>query len=741
MTTIDITKHRQFTGDDHQPVKRPTGELRPLVAPWVLDRTQFTDTVTKAARRGGHRALWHLLRSPMYLARLVAMSPRGAWRVARAVHEVLSDGQGHQLRVEASTGGDSKAWLSLRKERNERIHRRLLIAATLAAPLVLAVLAMLSPALIGGILGALLGVTAVRLLDGGPAFVAFIGLPVAGWVLLPMALAPLPWPPTWLLVLVGSVAVVGLGWVGRPLGKPLVKPATVLAGNHGPLRAPFVMQALCSLGIAGLNDKTMDQIGLLFDVARTGPGYQCDMELPRGVAAGAVLERRSQLSAALRRELGCVWPSVGKRHEGHLVLFVADEPMTGAKQARWPLLRDGKVDLFAPVPMFTNQLGRWVDVTFAYGNMVIGAIPRQGKTFVLRQALLVAGLDVRAKVYAIDGKGTGDLAPCALFAHFYGVGDEPEDVAAQLDAMRGVRAELRRRARVIRDLPREECPESKVTSALANRPELGLEPIVVGVDETQVLFQDQPKAIREEFVAIFTDLVKRGPALGIIVLLATQNVTKDTIPTAISTNAVIRFCLKVFGYQANDQVLGTGAYKAGVDATMFAPEDKGIGYLRADGAEAQITRSVHGLDAVAAEKVALRARAMRSAAGRLSGYAAGEAMESEAEQVVLLDDVRQVLAGAEAMHSEDVVAGLAHLRPQLYGGLDVRSLGSQLRAAGVNVEQVYVSDKPRELASRKGVRREWLDVAATEVIGERSNVRHLPVPVVEQGKRVLADQS
>jgi len=87
--------------------------------------------------------------------------------------------------------------------------------------------------------------------------------------------------------------------------------------------------------------------------------------------------------------------------------------------------------------------------------------------------------------------------------------------------------------------------------------------------------------------------------VGIIVLLATQNVNRSTIPTSISNNAVLRFCLKVFNQPANDQILGTGAYKAGVDAATFATEDKGIGYLRGEDVEPKIVRSVHGLDAVA----------------------------------------------------------------------------------------------------------------------------------------------
>lgn len=711
------------TTEDAPKTASPDPELPPLLAEWMRDRHSLVTTVVSALHRVAHRGAWHAIRLPGYAGRLALFSPRGLGRIIRAAYFILSDGQGHDLRVTAATSGNPDVWLKLRKERNERIHRRITIASVLAAPALLGILAVVSPMALGIAAGLGLSVMLVKAAPGLLGIGLGMAAPLALGYALPLLMPPIPMPPDWLLGLLALVVVMGLGWVGRPIGKPLVKPATELAGNPGPLRAPYVIDALTKLGIGGMNDKTADQIRLLMDVARSGPGYQIDLELPAGVPASKVVDNRDKLSAALRRELGCVWPTRGVRHEGHLSLYVSDQPLARQRQAPWPLLRDGVVDLFQPFPAFTDTRGRWVNITLAYSNVVIGAVPRIGKTFAVRELLLSAGLDVRAKVYAIDGKGTGDLSATALFAHFYSVGDEPEEIERVMRALRALRNELRRRARVIRELPREECPESKVTSVLASRRELHLEPIVVGLDETQVYFEDAAKPVRDEIVAIMTDLVKRGPALGIIVVMATQQVTATTIPTPISNNAVIRFCMKVFGYQAVDQILGTGAYKSGLDAQMFDLSDKGIGYLRAEGHDAQIVRTVHGLDAVESEKVALRARNLRLQVGRLSGDAADDVMDTEAEQVVLLDDVRTVLGATEAMHLPDLVSALAEIRPELYGMLDPVSLGKMLRAAGVEVDTVYVPGKPREEASRKGVRRSWLDIAATEVIGDGDAAR------------------
>lgn len=645
-------------------------ELPPILAGWLRSRSEFADTVYKAVKRLGHRSGFHGVRLPLYLARLALMSPRGLYRVLRGVVRVVFDAEARPLRVHHVDRLESKEFIALERLRRDKVRNRLIVAAVLAVPLI-----------VGG---------------------------VAAWVLLPV----------WALWTVAGVAVEVLGWVGKPVDKPIAKPATLAAGAPGPLRAPFVMDALCSLGVGGMRNPT--DIGLLFDVARVGPGYQCDLELPRGVDASDVLEKRSQLSAALRRELGTVWPSVGKRHQGHLVLYVADEPMSTARQARWPLLKDGAVNVFAPAPAFTDQRGVWVPITLAYTSGVIGAVPRMGKTFYLRELLLLAGLDPRCKVYAIDLKGTGDLSPTALFAHFYSVGDEDDEIGEQLVAMRALRQEMRRRMKVLRGLSHEECPDNKVTSGLADRRELGLEPIFVGVDECQCWFNHAEKAIREEFITICEDLVKRGPALGIMCYFATQKPAAKSIPTDIADNTVVRIALKVSGQGPNDQVLGTSSYQMGLRATLFSFDDKGVAYLKSDGADARIVRSVVGLDAPAAEKVAARARQARQVAARLTGMAAGEVMEHEARQVDFLADCRQV-ATSPVVHLANLVTTLASLRPALYGHLDSTSLAAMLRAAGVRVDTVWDSSKPREESAGKGIRAEWLHVAATETIGDAPN--------------------
>jgi S-DNA-T family DNA segregation ATPase FtsK/SpoIIIE len=386
--------------------------------------------------------------------------------------------------------------------------------------------------------------------------------------------------------------------------------------------------------------------------------------------------------------------------------------MRKAKQPTWPLRRTGAVDLFRPQPFGTDQRGRWVFLTLMFASVIIGALPRVGKTFAVRELLLIAALDPRSRIYAYDNKGTGDLKPLECVAHCYGKGEEDEALERELAEMRGLKDELRRRAKVINDLPDDLCPESKVTPQLADQRSYGLYPIVIGADECQVWFEHPEHGT--EFEAICTDLVKRGPALGMILILATQRPDAKSLPTGISANAQIRYCLKVMGQVENDMVLGTSQYKAGVRATMFARDDLGIGYLVGEGADARIVRTAY-LDKAASSAIALRGRAMRDAAGTLSGHCIGE-REDLAPSYDLLDDVQFVYARAErrdrpGVWSVDLCAGLAKLRPEVYDGWDPDTLAAALKPYALTTGQLNMLDAEGNRYNRRGIGREALDQA------------------------------
>jgi DNA segregation ATPase FtsK/SpoIIIE, S-DNA-T family len=169
-----------------------------------------------------------------------------------------------------------------------------------------------------------------------------------------------------------------------------------------------------------------DQIALLYPVKPGRAGYHIDLTLPHGVTATSVMEKRRELSSVLQRVIGTVWPSVGERHEGHLVLFVFHLDMSRAQQRPWPLLKQGNVNVFRSAPMFTDQRGEWVELRLATTCGLIGAVLHMGKTFFQRELGLVCALGLRVEECIFELKGTCDLSCLKPVAH-YSDSDKEED--------------------------------------------------------------------------------------------------------------------------------------------------------------------------------------------------------------------------------------------------------------------------------------------------------------------------
>ena len=383
-----------------------------------------------------------------------------------------------------------------------------------------------------------------------------------------------------------------------------------------------------------------------------------------------------------------------KRHPGALNLYVADEDMTESDRTPWPLAKRGTADLFKPTVFATDPRGRQVTVTLMFASVIIGSVPRMGKTFLLRLLLLIDALDVRTEIHAYDLKGTGDLAPLRPVAHRYRAGDEPEDMDYLMADLRELRTEMRRRTKVIRELGEttDRCPENKVTPELAADKRLGLHPITIDIDECQVLFEHPQYGGEAE--TICTDLTKRGPALGILLRLATQRPDAKSIPTGISANAVLRMCLKVMGQTENDMVLSTSAYKNGIRATMFSFDDKGVFYFAGEGKAPQIVYG-YGFDLPASKAIVARARVMREHAGRITGYALGQDHDG-GQARRLLDDVLTVFGDAKALWCQTIAERLAGSFAEAYADITQDAVASQLRALEVDVRGVRETGRSKD---------------------------------------------
>jgi len=194
----------------------------------------------------------------------------------------VTDAEGAPLRAETVRTGDTDAYLKLVQVRQDRVRRRWRLAVVTVALVVAAA--------------------------------------VTGHL----------WLPTWAQTSVLAVLVAVLGWLGSPADVPVISRA-VVAPKAQRLTSEIVVRALGALGISLINQALSKGPGITFPapIQRDGPGWRAEVDLPYGVTAVDIIERRRELASGLRRPLGCVWPEpVDDEHAGRLILWVGDQDMS-----------------------------------------------------------------------------------------------------------------------------------------------------------------------------------------------------------------------------------------------------------------------------------------------------------------------------------------------------------------------------------------------------------------------------
>src|SRR5690606_27665823 len=330
----------------------------------------------------------------------------------------VADTDARPVEAKAAASADIEAWLALSREHSRRVRPRRI--ASLAVATTTAITATVS---------------------------AFL---VPGWTL---------------ATAVGATALLGL-FGKKHDGKPLVT-RYVATNVLRRLDSNEVFEALAAIGIEG--KKGRKGVEFASEVMRDGPGWRAEVDLPPGVEATAVLEKRAALAAAMRRPISTVWPEADRTaHPGRLVLWVAQRDPAKAGRKLWPLMKDGQADVYQPLPFGFDPRGNLVEITLMYSNLLVGGIPGSGKTSCALAIVLGVALDPTAELWIYELKGSGDLASVKPICHRYVSGDEDEDLEAALAGMRSGIAEYQRRAAFVRSLPASEVPEGrKVTRALA----------------------------------------------------------------------------------------------------------------------------------------------------------------------------------------------------------------------------------------------------------------------------------
>lgn len=621
-------------------------ELRPIVPASLRSPAGRHALLTWTVAVATHSAAYHVTRSPKYAGRVLVYAVPGAWQaVYRPVRWASAEDGNWHLRQQAASANDPHTWLALDARRQRQAAHRWPILLTLAVATAVAVY------------------MAGMVLPGGPYVLTVLALGV-------------------------------FARLGRPADRPILDRVHT-SDRFIRLTAELTRSAIVA---AGVGVKEPGAVQFKREIYRDGPGHTAVVELPSGVIATDVIDKRERLAAGFKLPVDQVWPSTIKgEHPGRLEIWVADRPVSAMRQPAWPLLEDGTVDYFEPYPYGADIRMRPVAWRLDERNSLFGGVPGSGKSLAARNVLLGAVLDPLVIPAISELKGSGDydcfeqLCPKGLYVS----GADEESIRRTLDIIEWLYALCEERGPLVAKYARQGMNSvKKVNRAMAEHDDR-LRPVVAMFDEIQE-FMSSKYGIKGNGAQMLLSTIKRARALGIHVILATQRFDKDSLPKAISSLVTNRACLAVPAQPETDMVLGTSAYRSGARPTAFVPGEDSGWMVRAGFASSFETVRAAFIDDQAAAAVCARAVAMRTGTPDVAPV--------RVQARNLLDDVRQVWpAGETALWSELIVPRLRQLDPDVYGDLTVEVFGARMSAAGVPTVDIGRRIDGKS-TTRKGVR-------------------------------------
>lgn len=532
------------------------------------------------------------------------------------------------------------------------------------------------------------------------------------------------------LWIAGTVVAVALAVLGRRKdGSPGRK--AVLAGPRTltwTMDPQVLVDAFRDAKLIG-KDETLR---LVDRATRRGEGWAVTVDLPATRKAADVVKHRDDLASALavdEIQLSVERVRGNGGHAGRVAMWVADEDPYATPPIRTPLLAVHRWDAWRPVPFGTDARGRRIDLPLVWTSVLIGAIPRQGKTMAERLAAAGLILDPHTRLLVADFKAGKDWDAAEQVAHRFMSGDDSEHVLAFLDWLVELVADVQSRYRRMRELDDLTCPESKVTPDMSRDPTLDMPITALFVDEVQIALEDRTsvevqgkKLTAGEYIGeLLTWLAKKAPAAGVILVLATQRPDSKTIPSSLRAVLGSRFALRVMDWRDSNIILGEQMNTRGYDSSRLLPSHKGVGILRPDG-ETQAGADVLALTVRTFympnedwREICQRGRALREAEGTLTGHAAGQ----EAQPVLDRAAVAKAIGGGTSAPADSQSVDEVELPEPLASVVDylhederdfvpsaelAEALGVELTAFGRDMSKLGCSSTRDRVATQDGVK-------------------------------------
>ncbi|TDU05401.1 S-DNA-T family DNA segregation ATPase FtsK/SpoIIIE [Streptomyces sp. 846.5] len=423
-----------------------------------------------------------------------------------------------------------------------------------------------------------------------------------------------------------------------------------------------ILDALRNLGIPAMNKAFKEgwQPRWVQPTTRMGNGWHTQLQLPLGVMVEMIAAKKAVLAHNLLRLPVEVWPTEPPKQPGVLDLWVADQGSLNGPVPPWPLLTEGTTDYFKGVPVAVSQRGEEVTARLMAANYMFGGIMGSGKSSLVIALLLGAMLDPLVEIDVYVMAYNVDYDPMRERLRTLVKGDDDEQVEAALEALRELRNEVTERGKILEELGGESVA---LTRELAQR-DPRMRPRVVVFDECHELFEHKKYGAEAEDLA--KKVMKKARKLGITLVWVTVSPTATSIPKEVTRNTSHGVAFAVGDYIANDGILGSGKYKAGVTATGLSPiENRGtavtVGFTPKP---FEVIRSYYVRKDASVDEISpivARALALREGIEVAPAAPAAEAVDE-------LADIAAVLGDAIRMRTQEVIQHLVERNRTHYHG-------------------------------------------------------------------------
>jgi S-DNA-T family DNA segregation ATPase FtsK/SpoIIIE len=222
------------------------------------------------------------------------------------------------------------------------------------------------------------------------------------------------------------------------------------------------------------------------------------------------------------------------------------------------------LSIFDPIHLGVDEYGEQVHVGLAERNMLIGGEPGGGKSSALNLITAHGALSGDCRLILVDGNQV-QLGPWRHSADMF-IGPSLTDA---IEAFREFQQIMNTRYERLLATGRRKITRYD-----------GEDVYLVVIDEYAYYSATiGKKADREEFAALARDLIARGRAAGVILILATQRPSHQVIDPSMRDLFSYRLAFRCTTDSSSDVVLGHGWAARNYTAAIIDPLARGVGWL------------------------------------------------------------------------------------------------------------------------------------------------------------------